>query len=241
MFDFSIVGKKYGRLTVLGIAGKDKSGHTILVCQCDCGKITNVLRYSIVSGIQVSCGCYMRELSAQKCRSRKKYNTYDLTSESYGIGYTHNTDRVFYFDKEDYDLIKNYCWREDNNGYIVTNQGVGEILCLHRLVTHAPDDMEVDHKRHQLFDNRKESLRVTRHCDNLKNLRRSKRNKSGRTGVCLTHGKWQAYITINSQRMNLGYYINKEDAIRAREEAEEKYFGEYSYKNSQIIDNKTKN
>lgn len=30
-----------------------------------------------------------------------------------------------------------------------------------------------------------------------------------------------------------GYFKNKEDAIKARKEAEEKYFGEYSYDNSQ--------
>ena len=36
-------------------------------------------------------------------------NKYDLSGE-YGIGWTHNTEHEFYFDLEDYDIIKYYCW-----------------------------------------------------------------------------------------------------------------------------------
>ena len=46
----------------------------------------------------------------------KKYNTYDLTGE-YGIGYT-SKDEEFYFDLEDYDKIKDYCWRITMQGYV---------------------------------------------------------------------------------------------------------------------------
>lgn len=35
------------------------------------------------------------------------------------------------------------------------------------------------------------------------------------------------------ENIYLGGFINKDDAIKARKEAEEKYFGEYSYDNSQ--------
>ena len=37
----------------------------------------------------------------------KKYNRYDLSGE-YGIGWTTNTNHVFYFDLEDYEKIKDY-------------------------------------------------------------------------------------------------------------------------------------
>lgn len=36
--------------------------------------------------------------------------------------------------------------------------------------------------------------------------------------------KWVAYITINKKRKSLGSFINKQDAIKARQEAVEKYF-----------------
>ena len=48
-------------------------------------------------------------------------NIYDLSNE-YGIGYTSNTKEPFYFDLEDYDKVKEYCWsanrRKENNHII---------------------------------------------------------------------------------------------------------------------------
>lgn len=53
-----------------------------------------------------------------------------------------------------------------------------------------------------------------------------KGNKSGHKGVMWNkhRNKWQAYIGFQGKNINLGYFDNKEDAIRARELAEEKYF-----------------
>ena len=42
--------------------------------------------------------------------------------------------------------------------------------------------------------------------------------------------KWIAQITVNYKNIHLGRYENIEDAIKARKEAEVKYFGEYRYK-----------
>lgn len=51
-------------------------------------------------------------------------------------------------------------------------------------------------------------------------------NKSGKTGVCWNSRiqQWTAYITIKKKRIFLGYFKDKNKAIRAREKAEEKYF-----------------
>ena len=59
-------------------------------------------------------------------------------------------------------------------------------------------------------------------------------NTSGVTGVtwCSADNKWCARITVNKRRINLGYFNTFEYAVRARKEAEEKYFGEWSYDNS---------
>ena len=42
--------------------------------------------------------------------------------------------------------------------------------------------------------------------------------------------KFISYITVDTKRLHLGYFENKEDAIKARKEAEQKYFGEFAYK-----------
>ena len=60
-------------------------------------------------------------------------------------------------------------------------------------------------------------------------------NTSGIAGVGWhkSSNKWMAYIAINKKQIHLGLFSKKEDAIKARKEAEEKYFGEFSYDNSQ--------
>lgn len=51
-------------------------------------------------------------------------------------------------------------------------------------------------------------------------------NTSGFKGVywCENVGKWNAKIEFQKKKINLGYFKNKEDAIKARKEAERKYF-----------------
>ena len=52
------------------------------------------------------------------------------------------------------------------------------------------------------------------------------RNTSGIRGVCWNkkNNRWSAYISFQSKRYALGEFKNKEDAIKARKEAEKKYF-----------------
>lgn len=63
-------------------------------------------------------------------------------------------------------------------------------------------------------------------------------NKSGKTGVCWNKQsqKWIAYITLKHKRIFLGYFSNKNKAIQAREEAEEKYFKPILEKYNKSID-----
>lgn len=64
---------------------------------------------------------------------------------------------------------------------------------------------------------------------NLQMLRLNKlksNNTSGVTGVAWdrTRKKWQAQLRFKGKNIYLGRYSNKEEAIKARKEAEEKYF-----------------
>lgn len=50
-------GKKFGHLTVTGMAGRSADGRVMWHCLCDCGKSLDVRSYSLVAGATVSCGC----------------------------------------------------------------------------------------------------------------------------------------------------------------------------------------
>lgn len=65
--DDSIIGKVYGRLTVVARAGKDKSGHSMFECVCECGAKTVVARSNLTGGYTTSCGCARKDsVSAHK-------------------------------------------------------------------------------------------------------------------------------------------------------------------------------
>ena len=95
----------------------------------------------------------------------------------------------------------------------------------------APKGTDVDHIYHKLYDNRKSQLRIVTHSNNIKNQKLNKHNTSGVTGVSYSkkNNNWESYINTNRQRIHLGHYKNFDDAVKARKNAEQKYFGEYAY------------
>lgn len=60
------IGKKYGRLTIIEYAGKNKHGAKMVSCDCDCGKTKTIAMSSILTGASMSCGC----LNIKKIRDR---------------------------------------------------------------------------------------------------------------------------------------------------------------------------
>lgn len=234
-----LIGQRFGRLTVVRRvenhifpSGRQKSKW---LCKCDCGNEVIVIGSNLTkkNGTK-SCGCY-----AQECMHKsknKKYNTYDLTGK-YGIGYTTNGEE-FYFDLEDYDLIKDYCWHVNNEGYIrAYSPTLSKIVSMHRIITELDETLyEVDHKNGELTrnDNRKCNLRIATRSQNNMNKTKQSNNTSGVTGVGWhkASNKWAAYIIVNKQQIHLGLFNKFEDAVKARKEAEDKYFGEWSYDNS---------
>lgn len=60
-----LVGKVFGRLTVLERVGQDRWKNTIWRCRCTCGAQVDLIRGSLVSGNTQSCGCWQVEQKAQ--------------------------------------------------------------------------------------------------------------------------------------------------------------------------------
>ena len=87
-----------------------------------------------------------------------------------------------------------------------------------------PED-QIDHINHNPDDNRIENLREVSNQENQRNRRLSRNNTSGRVGVHWhkMEEKWRASIKSNGKNIFLGRFKEKEDAIKAREEAEVKY------------------
>ena len=61
-------GERYGRLTVVEIAGK-KGRDKLIRCRCDCGAIKEVTAGNLKSGRTKSCGCLKAEKAAEQSRT----------------------------------------------------------------------------------------------------------------------------------------------------------------------------
>lgn len=57
-----LTGQKRNMLTVLEHLGKNESGNQVLLCKCDCGKETKVLKDNFLRGHTKSCGCAHGEM-----------------------------------------------------------------------------------------------------------------------------------------------------------------------------------
>ncbi|MBQ3023020.1 MAG: hypothetical protein IJD91_06880 [Clostridia bacterium] len=232
-----LTGKTFGRLTVIRQAEDYINPQGVHVaqwlCQCSCGSNPVVkLGVALKSGKTKSCGCLQKEMTS---KAKRNNHIYDLESQEYAIGYT-SKGEPFWFDKEDYQLVSRYSGWYYSNGYVIRKDNNG-VMFLHRLVMNVTDpNIEVDHIDHppkpeNKIDNRKNNLRLVTPAQNQMNRHVSKSNTSGITGIAWSkeRQKWEAYITLDYKKKNLGRFSNKEDAISARKAAEVEYFGEHRY------------
>ena len=227
---FDLTNQRFGKLTVIKRVEDiydNGNPRVAYLCRCDCGKERVYRQASLRSGRAKTCG-------SSECRKGRRVirNKYDLSGE-YGIGYTQKGEE-FYFDLEDYDKIKDYQWTT-KNGYFEAmtwnpSDSSQHKLRLHRLIMGVEDvkdfSCQVDHINHNKADNRKENLRIVNNTQNSWN-KSVWREDGSKIGVRLERGKWLTSITVDGKMVRLGVYDNYDDAVKARIDAEKKYWGKY--------------
>lgn len=243
----NIEGQRFGKLIAVKNLGKKKlpnkpHGRTVYLCKCDCGNEVEVVANDLIFGNVCSCGCELHRARQENGKKRHKVNRYDLTGE-YGIGYASNTGNPFYFDIEDYDKIKDYCWLEYTHK--AKKEGNREYHCLTTtvypsggkrktlLMTTVIGRFRYDHINRNPMDNRKENLRPATARQNVLNTSLKRNNTSGFTGVYFTKkdGKWHATVKIDingKKKVIVRQFDNKEEAIKCRLKMERDYYGEFA-------------
>lgn len=128
-------------------------------------------------------------------------------------------------DDEDFELVSNHKWTF-GHGYAYRNIRVkSKYICrvyMHRLILNPRPGFVTDHINRDKLDNRRCNLRETTQGINCLNSSLRKSNKSGFTGIFKYPYSWGASIQLNGIKINLGHFKNKEDAILARKNAEDK-------------------
>lgn len=223
-----IIGEKFGRLLVLKMMYEENECSKC-ICECDCGNIITVKSDSLKTGNTNSCGCLKLETSATNGKNNKKYNMYNLTGE-YGIGYTDKNEE-FYFDLEDYDKIKYYCWyiHIGKRGYrsVISTEN-NKIIKFCNVVMNT--NKQIDHKNRKPLDNRKKNLRICPQENNTKNKSLQCNNTSGIAGVGWhkATNKWAVRIHINNKEKHMGVFDSFDEAVLTRLKLELKYYGEFA-------------
>ena len=226
-----LTGKRFGKLLVLDRnyeKQEQDSYHKIYWnCCCDCGNTCVVAAGNLRSGNTLSCGC------VKKQQLKKQKNTKNIQWIEHKEWYEGITvlGISFLIDKDDYEKVKNYCWRQDPRGYIIANarNGSNTIIRLHRLIMNATENQLVDHKDWNKTDNRKSNLRVATKTENNINIKRKVNNTSGYTGITQNKaGHYVARISKNGIRYYLGTYVDFIEAVEARHQAELVLHGEWS-------------
>jgi len=212
------VGKVYGKLTILDlkvITLKNEKRQTQAICRCECGIVKQILLSSLKNGSTISCGCRKKEcLNMRTTHGQTGTRLHRIwramRSRCSNINFKHfnyyggrgirvcsewqNSFQVFY----DWSI---------QNGY-------SDDLTIDRIDTnkdYEPSNCRWVSMKEQSYN------------------RRDKIAKSGAKGIYFHKNigrkkRWRATIAINEKEIQLGYFLNLDEAIKARNEAELKYW-----------------
>ncbi len=228
-----LTGKIFGRLTVLEQAedyiSPSGTHYAQWLCECSCENHTKciVRGTSLRNKDTTSCGCIAKENSSKRL---SKYNNYDIDDDVV-IGHSLNTDDLFYVDLKNYEKIKDIGWDVilDKNkmkrlvGYDKTTK---KMILMHQLLGFYG----YDHKDRNELNNLESNLRPCTISQNGMNRNVQKHNTSGYSGVSWDKdkNKWRVRINIDKKETTVGFFTNKEDAIKARLQAESEFYGEFA-------------
>ena len=233
-----LTGRVFGRLTVIKqvedyVEPLSGHRHAQWLCECSCEEHNQVviLQSSLKKKNPTqSCGCIQKETASNVLHKVNVYS--EKLSDEYGeyyIGYTNNTNNKFYVDADDFDKIKNFCWTEivskKNFHKLTTTQEDGQTIAMHAFLGFK----QYDHADRNQLNNRKYNLRKCSRQQNNRNKSIRSDNTSGITGVSFDKRskKWVAELSGGDFRFRQ-HFNNFEDAVKARLEAENKYFGEFA-------------
>ena len=189
---------KYGMLTVVGPALATGDKNDLRICQCGCGNLCLVPRRELMSGNVLSCGCLMmndRNIVDLRGTVKKMLTVLAPTQER-------------------------------------TKQGSVIWLCLcscGNLVKYSQSQF-IWSETISCGCYRKGNADIQSHLHHfdgacIECLTRKKRadNKTGYTGVSIRkNGKYRAMIGFKGKKINLGTYDTLDEAVTARQKAEER-------------------
>lgn len=205
-------GLKFGRLTVIERVKNKKSVQALWLCKCDCGNTKIVLSSSLRKCYTTSCGCYKNEV-----------NTINATK--HGLSHTHEyttwKNIIARCTKHEHKLYKYYggrgikvCDRWMN--FLSFFEDMGERPTSKHSIDRINNDGNYEPSNCKWSTKQEQAINRRLRIDNI----------SGCNGVTWIskENKWDCRITVNKKVIFLGEFVDLNEAIKKRKEAESLYF-----------------
>lgn len=208
------VGTRFGKLVVIS---KDEIGsdnrNIRWNVQCDCGCVKSLQGSQLRSGSTNSCGCSLEEKRGAKMEvhgmtKTKEYKTWAAVKNR--VDHPNASTRKWYYDK----------------GIGISDEWRKSFLTFYDDMGPCPEGYSLDRINPE-GDYCKENCRWA--SLELQSINKGlfSNNTSGYAGVSKTpYDSWVAVIHSKGNTIYLGSFKSKEDAINARKQAEETYWGD---------------
>jgi hypothetical protein len=146
-----------------------------------------------------------------------------------------NDNFVCLLDAADLDRVGDGKWRVFERRwclqYVIWATG-NTTLSLHRVLTNAPKNRQVDHRDGSGLNNRQYNLRVCTQAQNNSHHHRSRGTKSGYRGVYPIGKRWYSLISTGKGKcISLGTFDTPEEAARAWDRKAIELRGEFTFLN----------
>lgn len=202
----NLVGNIFGRLVVESRVGSTSHGKALWRCRCICGNYIDVAAGSLVSKNTTSCGCYLKErITKHGGWKKSSYNSWRAMIRRCNTP----TDK-------DYPRYggKGIKVCEQWHDYLRFVADMGE-----------PEGRQTLDRIDPYGDYCLENCRWASPQIQARNMRVSKKSKTGVTGVLFHGGKYYATITTKGKKYYSKVFLAIEDAAKARKELELLHWG----------------
>lgn len=202
-------GKKFGRLTVVEEVGRDVWGKVLYKCKCDCGSSLVAKSSCIYKSRVKSCGC----MRIEKITKHEMSGTTEYVIWGGMIQRCNNPNDSAYKFYGDRGITVCDRWLKFENFF----KDMGK----------RPKGLTLERKNNNLGYFKNNCCWETRK-NQSRNTRVYKTNLLGIKGVCWDNKRkrYRARISINQTDIHLGRFIFLKEAVKARKQAEQRYWGE---------------
>lgn len=226
-----ISGVEFGYLTAIEPTDKRNRKDVVWLCRCRCGTMIEMPATRLIGNNTLSCGCILKEtlkrankyFGGTSLEQSLKEKVVSTRSTSGYVGVTKKRDKwqAYIVYKRQYINLGVYSKLEDAikaraRGKEAVMEDAAELLKVYEAI----------HENDEALPNKATEPQRDFSCEprviNNQPTTAAKRldNTSGYTGVSFRKSKWEARICYNKLRYILGRFETRDEAIKARQDAE---------------------